>query len=490
MMRPFLLLLLAWPMSAQEPAPPATQEPAAKPAEAIKPPAAEAPPRHVAFVNGHLWPVRGGRPGPGTLILRNDKIAVVGPPHAPIPEGAEVVDCRGRHVVPGFVAVAARGCLGVRGNTVKEKAKDRLDPWTDYMLMALGSGITTAHQGPGGQNELMGGVFGPQGVFAGTPRGVVGGVVAKLCYGTLEGFEVRDPAAVYMSIEGASGNEELEAAEALRKARELHEKKRAWIEELRGGNKESKEPKGDEAAEALVRCIAGEIPLFMQASKRVDLLKAAELSERFGIPMVLTPATEAWTAMPELGRRQLTLVLCHRGLGGRSTRPYRDRWKDADHGWSLETAAIAGRTGVPWATTTLSTGIVTGLLAGRDLLGLVHEAAFAVRGGAGEDEALASITLVPARILGIADRVGSLEEGKDADVLVMDRPPLDYRSFVDLAYVNGELRYDRRQVPFWSHVPTDRRAPPRGEWHPYGIWDLTHPLPDSARPEGDTGGAR
>ena len=80
------------------------------------------------------------------------------------------------------------------------------------------------------------------------------------------------------------------------------------------------------------------------------------------------------------------------------------------------------------------------------------------------------ITVPVAQILKIDDRVGSLDVGKDADILVMDREPLDYRSFVDLAYVNGRVAYDRSKVNLWNHIQTDRSKGLKKGWKPWGPW--------------------
>ncbi len=82
-------------------------------------------------------------------------------------------------------------------------------------------------------------------------------------------------------------------------------------------------------------------------------------------------------------------------------------------------------------------------IAGRDLTSLPLEALYAIRGGATEKAALASLTIVPARLLGVEDRLGSIEKGKDADVLIMNGQPLDYRTYVETALVNGKVVYDR-----------------------------------------------
>ena len=101
-------------------------------------------------------------------------------------------------------------------------------------------------------------------------------------------------------------------------------------------------------------------------------------------------------------------------------------------------------------------GITLSGLAGRDLATLHVDAAFAIRGGMSNEEALKAITLNPARILRIDDRLGSLEKGKDADLLILSGHPLDYRSFVLKAFINGKLYYDREKSRIFREVPLTR----------------------------------
>src|SRR6185436_9100079 len=112
-------------------------------------------------------------------------------------------------------------------------------------------------------------------------------------------------------------------------------------------------------------------------------------------------------------------------------------------GSSIESSGIFERTGVRFAITALSNSVSLNGLAGRDLTSLPLEAAFAVRGGCSESTALAALTMVPAKLLGLADRCGSIEEGKDADLLILNGPPLDYRTYVETALVSGNVSYER-----------------------------------------------
>ena len=101
------------------------------------------------------------------------------------------------------------------------------------------------------------------------------------------------------------------------------------------------------------------------------------------------------------------------------------------------------KAGVPFAVAPLGTSVNLGGIAGRDLMSLPLEAAFAVRGGASEQAALAALTIVPSRMLGLDERIGSIEEGKDADLLILDGNPLDYRTHVEKALIAGKVYYDR-----------------------------------------------
>lgn len=430
------------------------------------------PPKWTAFVGGTVWPVSGPVIKDGVVLVKDDKIVSVGRRgEVGIPKAATKVDATGRHVAPGFVCSAARGALGVSGANLREKAKDRFDPFNETMLFCLAAGITTAHEGPGGRGGRFPPGFGGGGgsAFSGTPKGTYGGVIGKLTRGTVDGFELRDPAGVYMTF-GATGAQRNETRTALDKAVEYRKKRKQWLEDLAAKKKDAKEPKSDDVTKALAKVLDGELPLFMGASTRRQLEGCLVLCDDYKVPMVVHGGQEAWTMAPQIGRRPITMLITPRGSGGRATRPYTNRFKSQPHGWSITNAAVLTSAGIPWGVTTSGTGINTRLFAGRDLMGLPHEACFAVRGGATEADALAAITLTAAQILKIDDRVGSLEAGKDADILVMDLEPLDYRSFVDLAYVNGRVAYDRSKVDLWNHIQADRSKGLKPGWKPWGPW--------------------
>src|SRR5438093_996181 len=146
---------------------------------------------------------------------------------------------------------------------------------------------------------------------------------------------------------------------------------------------------------------------------------STKCSSRKG-PSITCPAA-AWRRRPRSRRRSLP-------------------GRDETTGSSIETSAHLEKAGVPFAITTqMSTVSLDGVYGGRDLTGLPLEAAFAVRGGCSEKTALAGLTLVPARMLGLDANIGSIEEGKDADLLIHNGPPLDYRTYVQTAIIAGKV---------------------------------------------------
>ena len=473
---PIVWILLAVLVSAQDERP---EKPGAKPKAGQEEPEAKAPgkkdekePTWLAIVNGDVYTVSGPMIRRGTVLVRDDKIVKVGPAGSvKVPEGATVVDATGRYVVPGFVAMASFGAQGAGRTGPKDFARDSFDPFSTSMLFALGSGITTAHEGPSGGNPAFARFF-RTAAFGGSPTGIVGGVIGKLTFGTIDGFEVREPAGVYLAYGSSTGPQREETRNALRAAREYLEKRQAWLDDLAGGKKDAEEPKAADNVKAMARALEGKLPVFVDGRDRDGIEAVLALSDEFDLKLVIHGVEEGWTIPSAIGRRPAGAVLVPRGDGfefGRMTRPAREEYLEAPHGWTIENAAELAAAGVPWATMTIQTRVDLGGLAGRDLTSLPLEAAFAVRGGATNAEALRSITLTPAELLGIADRVGSLDPGKDADILVMDREPLDYRSFVEQAYVNGRLAYDKDRAGIWSHIKTDRGSV-MGPWIPYGPW--------------------
>jgi imidazolonepropionase-like amidohydrolase len=94
---------------------------------------------------------------------------------------------------------------------------------------------------------------------------------------------------------------------------------------------------------------------------------------------------------------------------------------------------------------------------GNYLLTFPLAGSYAIRGGLEEKEALKAITLRPAELLGISHRLGSLEEGKDADIIILDGNPFDYRNYIEYTIINGRILYDKNKSPLFKKIPKPKR---------------------------------
>ena len=171
---------------------------------------------------------------------------------------------------------------------------------------------------------------------------------------------------------------------------------------------------------------------------------------------MLLDCYEAWTLAEEIAAAGAVCVM----------EPRTRRWPDAGEefvaGSNIEGCAMLEKAGArfcvlpPGGFGGVGWSISLGGLAGRDLLTYSWEGAFAIRGGATDDAALRAITLTAAEALGVDDRIGSLAPGKDADVVVWQGDPLDYRMNVETTIVSGRVLYERSKSKLFAHLP-DRR---------------------------------
>jgi len=405
------------------------------------PPKEEKKPTYTALVGGDIQTVTQGVLKGGTLLMRDEKIFKIGPA-VELPEGTVRIDVAGKRVLPGFVAASARG-IGL--TPAAGKIADALDPFAESVKLALAGGVTSAYVEPSS---------GGGGVFGGTPPPAGPGAVIKMAYGSLDGMLLSEPAGVSLAawINGAP-SERFEVRENLVKARAALEREREF-ERRRSENKLKPDEKAPARATGIVetylRLLKGELTARIPAPHVDDLRRALELLNEFRFKAVLTDVIEGWTMPDEIGRAReycLVEVRAKEHAPRNSVRPA---------GSSIEQAAILRKAGVKFAILPPNATVGTGGTAGRDLLTLPLDGAFAIRGGLDEQTALEAITITAAEICGVESRIGSLEEGKDADVVVLDGDPFDYRTFVELTFVNGKLLYEKAKSPYYSHLQRPR----------------------------------
>ncbi|MCL4198531.1 MAG: amidohydrolase family protein [Phycisphaerales bacterium] len=405
------------------PAPPAEEKPAEKD-------------RWFAVLNGRVHTVSGPVLDGVTILCRNGRIAEIGPNLA-LPEGCERLDAAGHFVYPGLIAVRSQGIHG--GGS----PEDGTDVFSLNMSLALGAGITTA---------------------------VTGDTAAKLTYGTLEDMIVKRGLFESISYTSRDPAGKRRLREGLDRVRQ-HLRDVADHEEEKRLNPEAKAPddkwiRGPYAT--YLRLLKGEATAIADANSAWELLQLAELAETYGIRIVARGAYEAWTVAPRLSRAGMAAIITPRQRVDENPQLNRPT------GSTIENARILHEAGMRLAITPAGSlfgpgyGISLGGLAGRDLLHLALEAAFAVRGGLENAQAVKTVTIDAARLLGIDSRVGSIEVGKDADFVITDGDLLHYMTLVRWTVVNGRIAYDKEKEGIYSHIRPggDADAPPPDDYWP------------------------
>ena len=383
----------------------------------------EEPDRFLAITGGTVHTITDGTLSGVTILCKNGTIDRIGR-HVKIPEEAESIDATGLHIYPGIVAADSTGILG------NASPADSADVFGLTLNLALASGITTV---------------------------VSDNTAAKLTWGTLDGMVVKDNVfeTLRYSSSDPSGKRRIdEAFEAIRTyMRELEQYERDKQDDPDAEAPDDAPIKGGNAK--YYKLMKGEAVALVRADNATEMVQAANLAERYGFKLVIRGAVEGWTIPSYLARAKADCIISPR----QTQDP--DPYAAEPTGSSIENAKILHDHGIRLAIIPGpgmfggGTGISLSGLAGRDLAHINMEAAFAVRGGLSNDDALETITIDSAKIIGVDHRVGSIEVGKDADFAITDGDLLHYMTHVRYTVVNGELVYDKFDNSLYSHIRTD-----------------------------------
>jgi len=413
---------------------PAEEKPAPEPAKKVE--------HWLAITGGDVYLGTGQLLRRATVLVGDDKIKSVGY-DIEIPEGAQVIDGAGKMVTPGYVAVKASGMGAPRSETAD--VADSVNPFDPTIKMGLAAGITSFLASFGSGTAKPGGKT----------------AVIKLAYGDAKGMVVASNTVYSMRVPlGAAEWHDLrkavdKARKALAAAATPSETKKpepASKTPPRGGRPAGKK-KGDD--ESLKRVLEGKAQLWISGRRgqlgTEEIRQALEIATLVGHGVVLDSPTTAWVVPDEIAATDSMVILNPRS----AVEP--DPGRPGTTGDNPAAARLLAQAGVPIAVTPPpgrfgGARLGTMGILGQDLNTIHLDAAFAVRGGLDNRRALRTITLDAARIVGAGERIGSIEPGKDADLLILDGDPLHYRTFVEKAIVNGKLVYQKDKEPFYSHI--------------------------------------
>jgi imidazolonepropionase-like amidohydrolase len=173
--------------------------------------------------------------------------------------------------------------------------------------------------------------------------------------------------------------------------------------------------------------LKGQIPLAVQANRASDLLAAMRLADEFKLRLVLLGGAEGWMVAEQLARAKIPVVV----------KPLTDIPSFDSLGATLENAARLARAGVTVALASFDT---------QNARNLRQETGNAIANGMARDAALEAVTLTPARLWGVADRVGSIDAGKDADLVIWSGDPFELTAGAEHVFIKGvEVPSDTRQ---------------------------------------------
>ena len=389
-------------------------------------------PASIAISGGYVVPVEGDPVPGGTVLIAEGKITAVTGPGVPPPPGAAVVDASGKWVLPGLVD--AHTHLGAReegegwaGHDTNEltgpvqahvRVLDAINPADEGFRDAVAGGVLTAGITPG----------------SGNPVG--GQTVAVHCWGrTVDDMVLRSPAGMKSALgenpkrnlgeRRVNPSSRLGVAAAIRTA--LTDAA-SYLEKQKPAPERERLTAGrDLKLEALGWVLKREIPWRQHCHRADDIATALRLAREFGYDLVIDHGTEAYLIADKIAAAGVPVVTGPL-LTARSKVELRNR--------TMANPGLLAAAGITVAIATDHPIVPVHLL--------IVQAALAVREGLDRDEALRAVTLTPARIMRVADRVGSLAPGKDADVTIWSGDPLDVMSRVEAAYLGGHevYRYD------------------------------------------------
>ena len=385
----------------------------------------------LAFVNAHVVPVEGD-PFHGMVRVRDGRIVALGS-KITVPAGSTVIDAEGQWLLPGFIDAhthvglheEAEGWAGSDTNELTDpvtagvRALDAINPADLAFADALSGGITTVNVNPGSGNPI-GGLT----VAVHTHGRTVDEMVLRSPSG-LKSALGENPKRVY-SEKKTMPSTRLGVAAVIRKAFVQAQNYQAQLADPARTAPVAR----DLTMEALVSVLDGEIPWRQHSHRADDIATAVRIADEFGYRLVIDHGTEAHLIADLLAEKGIP-VLIGPLFTSRSKVELRNR--------SLSNPGRLAAAGVEISIITDHPVVPIAFL--------ILQATLAVKEGLDREVALRAITVHPAKVLGVDDRVGSIEVGKDADLVVWTGDPLDVMQRATEVYIGGRQVYRYESQP-------------------------------------------
>ena len=380
----------------------------------------------IAFTGARVFPIAGGEIDNGVVVVQNARILAVGPASTSIPGGAQRIDARGKVIMPGFVDSHSH-IGGVEGGDASApiqpevRVLDAINARDARIQKAQAGGITVVNVMPGSGHLSSG-----QTLYLKLRDGrTIDDLTIRLPDGSLAGGIKMANGTNSRRETGSFPGTRAKSASLLReqfiKAREYAGKVR------QAGSDASKLPPRDLRLESLAEALDKKRIVQFHTHRHDDILTILRLQREFDFRVVLQHVSDAWAVADEIAKSAAigcSLILID-SPGGKIEA------KDNN----LNTPAILEKSNVLVGFHT-DDGIT-------DSRWFNRMAALAVRAGMSREKALYALTMAGARLLDLDKRVGSLEPGKDADLIVLSGDPLSVYTKIEQTWVDGVKVYDR-----------------------------------------------
>jgi imidazolonepropionase-like amidohydrolase len=386
--------------------------------------------RPIAFKGALIYPVTGPAIEKGVLVVQKGRILAIGDGSTAIPADATIIDAGNKVIIPGIVDTHSHiggpeG--GDQSNALNPEVRvlDAVNPSSTGFKKALAGGITTANVMPGSGHLMSGQTIylkmraadDIEEMLEVNEKGVYGGM--KMANGT-------NP------MRGTNGFPGTRAKSAAMD-RELFLKAVEYRKKTDSARKDStKMPERDLRMESLVEVLEGKRIIHFHTHKMNDILTVLRLKKEFGFRVVLHHVSEAWKVTDAIAAAGVPCSIINIDAPG---------GKLEAMNFSPKNGVLLEKAGVPVAIHT-DDGIT-------DSRFLLRSAAIGIREGMSRQKALEALTIAGARMLDLGSKIGSLEKGKDADLVILSGDPFSVYTHVEQTWVEGVKRFDR-------NIPSDK----------------------------------
>jgi imidazolonepropionase-like amidohydrolase len=381
-----------------------------------------------ALVGATVYPVSSPKLDDATILFEDGRIAAIGPrARVTIPAGAQVIDLKGKTIIPGLVDTHSHlggGGGGDRSGALHPDVRilDAINPLDSGFRRALAGGVTTLNVMPGSGHLLSG-----QTAYL---KNREGRTIEQLLYRRADG----QPAG---GLKMANGTNSIDTpplpgtrGKSAAMQREQFVKAQEYRAKLqRAGDDPDQRPVRDLGLEAVVEALEGKRVVHFHTHRADDIVTVLRLQREFGFRVVLQHVSEGWKVADEIAaaKAPCSLILVDAPGGKLETVDI-----------NLESGKILEQRGVKVVFHT--DDYIT------DSRLFLRMAALGVRAGMSREGALRALTLSGAELLDLADRVGSLEVGKDADVVVLSGDPFSVYTQILETWVEGRRVFDRTRT--------------------------------------------